>query len=840
MCSCNSNSTTDKVYFANESSGIPIPTQVYDRMENESEFESKKEAWLELIHQSAPGVDWKAVNQSNFEALMMERSLVKQNRAVESFADGNIEGEWVERGSKNQAGNLRVVDFEKESELIYGISDNGSVWRSNITGTNWTVLNDGEVFNKRVIKVVETSPGNRRILAARGKGLWYSDDEGVNWVESTGFAAPTNSGSGIELVQLNDVSNTIVYLFNHDPMIGSSSNRLAYSIDNGATFTILPALSNGGSYLASMSHSNNSSMAYVLDKTNNLYKFEGTSLTLVNNNLGISSGTYVKLVTSISSTDTVLYLLKDKSLLYKSIDAGLNFSLESTLPESSWDVGIEVSEDDADAVYFGEMELHYSVDGGTNFTITSDWWEYYSDVTNKIHADIMDIRSFIKDDGTEFCLIANHGGLSISYDHLQTVTNIGLDGLNIAQFYDVITSPLNSNYIFGGTQDQGYQRCVNANTINGLIDFEQVISGDYGHMQFSNSGESIWIQYPGADFSVYADAINDGGATAWYDLGGNDMPASDWIVPTAAAPNESDNFIYVAGGSINGGNGSYMVKLIFDGTDILPDQFDFDFKDASGGKIAALNASKIDNDKLYVGTENGKFYYSDDGGTNWTQASMGNGPQDHWLYGSSIVSSKYTSGLVFFGGSGYSNNGFFVSTDGGETMTAATEGLPSTAIHDLEMSANEEWVFAATDAGPYAYLISANMWYYLGGVSAPIVEYYSVELVEDQNLIRFGTHGRGIWDFNIVTDAASMEENEVSESKDNRIFPSLIQTSNFNVSSQINGELLVFNLSGSLVYKALLEEGQNQLNHNLINGLYVYAIVNQDGVVVKDKIEVLR
>ena len=68
MCSCNSNSTTDKVDFANESSGIPIPTQVYDRMDNESEFESKKEAWLELIHQSAPGVDWKAVNQSNFEA----------------------------------------------------------------------------------------------------------------------------------------------------------------------------------------------------------------------------------------------------------------------------------------------------------------------------------------------------------------------------------------------------------------------------------------------------------------------------------------------------------------------------------------------------------------------------------------------------------------------------------------------------------------------------------------------------------------------------------------------------------------------------------------------------
>lgn len=824
----------------NHHSDIPIPTQVYERMDDEEGYESKKDAWLELIHQSAPDVDWKEVNKNNFNKLMSERRIYKQSKVVEIFADGNLEGEWIERGSKNQAGNLRVVDFEKESELVYGISDNGSVWRSDLNGTSWTVLNDAEIFSKRVIKTIELSPGNRRIMAARGKGLWYSDDEGLNWFESTGFDAPTNSGSGIDLVQLNDVSNTILYLYNHDPFIGSSSNRIAYSIDNGETFTVLPSLSNASSSFASMSQSNNSSIAYVLDKTNNLFKFEGTGLTLVNSNLGISANTYVKLATSISSTDTVLYILKDKNLLYKSVDAGINFSLESTLPEPSWNVGIEVSEDDADAVYFGGMELFYSVDGGQNFAITSDWWAYYSDVANKIHADMMYIRSFVKNDGSEFCLIANHGGLSVSYDHLQTVTNIGMEGLNIGQFYDVITSPINSNYIFGGTQDQGYQRATNANTSSGLIDFEQVVSGDYGHMQFSNDGEAIWIQYPGADFSVYGDAINDGGATAWYNLDGNDMPAADWIVPTAAAPNAGDNYIYVAGGDINGGNGSYMVKLTFDGTDIVPDQFDFDFKDAGGGKIAALNASRVDDDKLYVGTENGKFYYSDNAGSTWTESDMSVGPQDHWLYGSSIVSSKYTSGLVFFGGSAYSNNGFFVSTDGGESMFPATDGLPGTAIHDLEMSIDDNWVFAATDAGPYAYLIAANTWYYLGGVSAPIVEYYSVEVVEDQSLVRFGTHGRGIWDFNITMDAASVDKTNLTINSTEGIYPNLVQSSILTVDIANSGQLMIYDLSGKLVYMTNLIEGANSLNHNLLNGVYVYAIVSENGNIVKDKIEVLR
>ncbi|MEG8007465.1 hypothetical protein U2444_14800, partial [Listeria monocytogenes] len=38
-------------------------------------------------------------------------------------------------------------------------------------------------------------------------------------------------------------------------------------------------------------------------------------------------------------------------------------------------------------------------------------------------------------------------------------------------------------------------------------------------------------------------------------------------------------------------------------------------------------------------------------------------------------------------------------------------------------------------------------WHYLGGISAPSETFWSVEYIPALNIARFGTYGRGIWDF---------------------------------------------------------------------------------------------
>ena len=63
-----------------------------------------------------------------------------------------------------------------------------------------------------------------------------------------------------------------------------------------------------------------------------------------------------------------------------------------------------------------------------------------------------------------------------------------MQDLNTGQFYDVLTDPYDASLIYGGTQDQGFQRTLTGDSPL-PSSFQQVISGDYGEMQFTNNGQ---------------------------------------------------------------------------------------------------------------------------------------------------------------------------------------------------------------------------------------------------------------------------------------------------------------------------------------------------------------
>jgi hypothetical protein len=154
---------------------------------------------------------------------------------------------------------------------------------------------------------------------------------------------------------------------------------------------------------------------------------------------------------------------------------------------------------------------------------------------------------------------------------------------------------------------------------------------------------------------------------------------------------------------------------------------------------------------LFVGTSNGKFYRSTNGGSTWNQATGFTGPSGFWLYGSSILASTQDEDLVWFAGSGYSNPPVWKSTDGGQTFTDMSDGLPATLVQEIAANTNETLLFAATEVGPYLYIACKNKWYPLTGTTTPLQQYYSVEYVPGENIVRFATYGRGIWDFDIET-----------------------------------------------------------------------------------------
>ncbi len=826
LISCNTNNNSDQLSSTadlTDNSSIPIPTQVYESMENEKEFEENRENYFDLIHGNHP--DWKAINAENFRLKEEKRAYMLKNRISESFADGNIEAEWIERGSVDVPGNIRICDYHPSTEDIYVISDGGILWKGNLDGETWETLNDGLQLSRDVMKVVDLPGGGLRIIAAVGSRLRYSEDLGETWEDATGLGSST--GRGIELIELNDADKTIVYLYQNSSVItGASNNKIAYSKDNGASFTFVTNLEASSSNFVSMDSPNGSEKAYVLDGKDKLYSFEDTELTLISDDLGLTGTRSMIQVNEVGGVRTFYSLMNSKSL-FKSTDDGLSFDYVADLPTTAWAVGFQTSLDNPDILYYGDINLNRSSDGGETWSEVSIWWEYYSDVENKIHADIMAIEPFRKTDGEEFTLIPNHGGISVSYDEVVSTKNIALKDLNTGQFYDVLTSPQNPALIFGGTQDQGFQRTLTGDSPE-PSSFEQVISGDYGQMQFTDNGKTIWIQFPGGAFQIYPNAETDDGPTFSFDVDGTDKPNVNWIIPTGSAPNPSDHFIYVGGGNLTGGSGSRLVKLELDGGSIVSSQSDFDFRATSGGNISAIETTPIDEDLLYVVTENGRFFHSEDAGETFEMTPSFVGPSGAWIFPADIYASRIDPDLVILGGSNIGGSAVHISRDGGETFDKLEGGESvNTMVHELVMDPQERFLFAASDAGPYVYDFEAEEWFDLLGTSAPIQQYISVEYIASEHIVRFATYGRGIWDLNI--SALAGIENEKSTTLFN-VYPNPTIDKTIYIELGETSTVSLFDLKGNRIMQSVLNQGTNQINTTgLSKGVYVLSMQTKTG-----------
>ena len=175
LSACGDNEKSPSTNTTHENASIPIPTQVHENMGDEEAYEERRDAYFDLIHSSSEAIDWQAVNAENFRIKAEERALKLQARIVETFAEGALEAEWKERGSKDVPGNIRICDYHVATEDIYVISDGGILWKGNLDGETWTPLNDHLQLDRRVIKVVDLPDGTVRILAAVKTGPTLKD-----------------------------------------------------------------------------------------------------------------------------------------------------------------------------------------------------------------------------------------------------------------------------------------------------------------------------------------------------------------------------------------------------------------------------------------------------------------------------------------------------------------------------------------------------------------------------------------------------------------------------------------------------------------------------------------
>ncbi len=747
------------------SSEMPKPTngQTIVKDGEEEGHGDRRRAWIELMHKSAPGTNWRQLEYETQMQKQRERAgniSLRNDCTGEVLAGGLVKGQWQERGSSNQAGSVSELEYDPAADVIWLRSAGGALWKTHRTELNWEVVNQYFNFTDGMLQFIETANG-RRLLANISRVPHYSDDDGETWVSAQGIAHNSSWGNVHSSTVLDDTLNTYYTISKPDYW---DNLKLYKSTDKGENFHPVKTFTNHEFDRFKLCSPEQNNDLFLVEKTGNgagkFYQLntETDELTLLNPEGGFSFGnSRANLAAWASDTTTIFYAYSDIEnqgrQVWRSDDLGVTWTAQGQLAEGPWSVGLYVLPSNPDKLLMGAVECFTSEDAGETWEKVNDWWAYYDDIEGQLHADIMNIREFQTATGQDFLLISNHGGLTYSEEFMADQGNISLQDLNVAQYYSVRTDPLDANYVYAGSQDQGFQLSGTfLDAEDGPEPFTQVISGDYGHITFANEGQSLWTVYPGGWVTCYEQA-QTGNLTYSYELDSENE--SVWLPPLASLSNSPENVIYMAGGNIDGGPGSYLIKLTGINFGVEAEQFDYDFKtESAGGEVSAIGLAPSDPDRIYTATTNGRFFATINGGENWEQ-TVNFLPGGHYLYGQKILVSPSNPDLVYLAGSGYSSPAVYRSEDGGQNFNSMSAGLPQTLVFDLAINEDESLIFAATEAGPYVYVAAENEWYDLAGECAPTQTYWSVEYIPTLRTARFGTYGRGIWDFELETEVST-------------------------------------------------------------------------------------
>jgi len=794
-----------------------------------------KDGWLSKIHSTSPSTNWKVIEaQNSYNRYLDNRS----NNSSDSkslnninIAEGKIVGEWIERGSNNQAGSVTRTAYDSYSQKLYVLADGGSIWKGSINGLNWEVFDDQLRFDNNFLAVINQSSSPSLILASiNGIPHIYRNQE---WVKSSGFSETAYLKT--KNLRVINQGEEIFFLAQES---STSPVCIYYSNNYGQNFIKLRNFDTTQLNKMGIAGQENRPDLVIIEQSTNLkskiYNWETNSdkLDLVNSSSSINFGSFGDANIQFGSNPNELFVYDSNNILLRSTDFGKNWQTFTQLPITPWSSGVFISRSNPNKLLVPNVEAYRSSNRGESWEKVNNWIEYYDNRSIKLHADITYIAEY-KQGSQDFIIVANHGGLSISYDNGNNFSNIGLNNLNISQYYSVKTYPRDQRYVFAGSQDQGLQRSLLF--AEGAGNFDQMFSGDFGHIQFTNNNRSLWSVFPGGLVVYYEDPLTNSFPSSSYFL--SSVNKDVWLPPIIKSPYNS-NSVLLAGGGKQNSNGSHIIELkVSDlGSSIQENQWPFDFS-VSGGTLSHIAVNNFENRFIYAITSNGKFYKSSNNGSNFSQKSDGLSDAN-FLYGSKILCSSLNKDKIFVGGSGYDNSPIFMSLNNGESFASLQHNLPSTVIYDLVLNENESFLFAATEAGPYVYIFNESKWYSLGQGISPDQAFWSVEFLKQSQVVRFGTFGRGIWDLRLdhLNNLKEAEQNIQVNIYPNPTSESLYyDTQNNNIES-----VKILDAQGSIIM--VIDKSSVQKNKidvsDFSNGVYYIIFETKNSSEIKNFIKI--
>ncbi|MEQ9063086.1 MAG: glycosyl hydrolase [Vicingaceae bacterium] len=391
-------------------------------------------------------------------------------------------------------------------------------------------------------------------------------------------------------------------------------------------------------------------------------------------------------------------------------------------------------------IYITGVPLLKSSDGGKTFISISG---------DNQHADHHAL--WISPSMSGHLINGNDGGINISYDGGLNWTKV--NSPPVGQFYTVFADQSEPYNVYGGLQDNGvwmgpsnYKLGTAWQSI-GRYPYKRIMGGD-GFQVEVDSRDNKTV-YTGFQFGHYYRFNSDGGrktnVTPAHKFGQRPL-RFNWQTPIHLSRHNQDVLYFGSNKfhrSLNQGNKYDLVSR-----DLT--------KGGKKGDIAYGTLSTIDESPLmfgliYVGSDDGLVHVSHDLGNHWERIDHGL-PEDMWV--SRVEASNHDTDRVYLSLNGYRWDNFesmiYRSDDRGKNWSRIGLDLPLEPVNViLEDAENERILYVGTDNGLYISLDGGDNFLYMGK-GLPAVSVHDLYLQSEKGDLLVGTHGRSIFRANVT------------------------------------------------------------------------------------------
>ncbi len=707
----------------------------------------------------------------------------------------------------------RVVDMEvleSNPYTMYVAGATGGLWRTRDNGVTWESLFDavpvhsiGDVaVNQSNPNIIWVGTGERasRQSVGWGDGIYKSTDAGRTWT-NVGLRGSKHIGR----IVLHPTDPNVALVAAQGSVWGPGGDRgLFKTTDGGANWTrVLYVDDETGATDVAIDGTHPDIMyAAMYQRRRSAFGFDGggpgsglykstdagaTWSKLTGN--GLPSGEYGRIGISVyrkNSSVVVVSIeqgsrynastayIQRKAGLYRSDDKGGTWTfLSDWNPRPMYASQPTIDPNDDKRIYMLNA-YSFSDDGGKTFTAPR----------TTTHGD--DRFVWVDPTNSQHVIKLDDGGIGISYD--RGVKFLYVASLPLSQWYRVALDNAVPFNVYGGLQDNGCWMGPSASwTTSGILNehWSRLCGGDgffvipdlrrpgtaYSASQFLGLQRNDTKSWQVQDLRPGDDQGHIAGRRNWETWGkpgasqvlGNAMHPANWDSPIVLSPHDTGT-LYVGMQhlfrsrdkgitwtdlgdmttgvdrstlSLMGRQPSENTLSIDDGVPYFPG-------------ITALAESPRLKGLLYVGTDDGRFRVSRNGGVTWQdqQTRFPGLSAGAWFAG--VEPSRHADGTAYVTVDNHRSNDFanyvYMTTDFGATWTSITGDLPAERVARTvrEDPRNPSLLYLATEFGVFLSPTRGAQWLPLRN-NMPTMPFNDIAIHPRDNALVLASHARGVW-----------------------------------------------------------------------------------------------